>query len=140
MVALTGELVIWLFVIFIPLIVVLFAFRQNMSNNKLKRVFVGLLYGIGTYTSLMVGSYLHDSTDGFLQFLGFTIVSEGAMIYGALIGITGFFALVEILREKEVSGFIAGVTLAFSIFQVYFAVNCVETIPFMENIVKHVCG
>jgi len=138
MVTLTGELVIWLFVIFIPIIVVLFAFRENIPNKKLKGVFVGLLYGVGTYTGLMVGSHLHDSKTG-LWFLGFSSSTEGAMLYAALIGILAYVALIGILTKKEVSGFILGLTLAFSIFEVYFALRCVETIPFMENIVKHMC-
>lgn len=140
MVTLTGELVIWLFVIFIPIIVILFAFRQNIPNKKLKRVFEVLFYGIGIYTILMIGSYLRDSKDGLLQFLGFSSSAEGAMLYAALIGIVAFVALIDIITKKEMSGFILGITLAFSIFEVYFALRCVETIPFMENIVKHVCN
>src|SRR2546427_11351767 len=139
MVTLTGELVSPLLAIFIPLLLILFAFHKEIANKNMKKLFYGMFYGIGTYGSLMFASYSNNPKTDLGAFAHIFATLEGAMLYEALIGIVGTVALIGFLIKKEATGFIAGLVISFSIFEVYFAMRCVETIPFMENILKHVC-
>jgi len=137
MVTLTVELVSPLLVIFIPMVVLLFAFRSDIKN--VTKLYMGMIYGIGTYGSLMFASYSNNPKSDLGAFAHIFATLEGSMLYEALIGIVGTVALIGFLIKKEATGFIAGLVISFSIFEVYFAMRCVETIPFMENILKHVC-
>lgn len=138
MVTITLELVIWLFPIFIPLVILLFAFREDIEH--IKKFFYGMVYGIGTYGSLIFASYSNNPNTDLGAWAHFFATVEGTMIYAALIGIIGVIALSEFVFKKKTSGFIAGIVVSFSIFEVYFAMKCVETIPFMDSILKHQCG
>jgi len=137
MVTLTGELVSPLLVFFIPLMVLLFAFREEIK--QIKKFFYGMTYGIGTYGSLLLASYTNNAKTDLGAWAHFFATVEGSMIYVSLIGIIGTYALYEFLFKKETSGFIAGVVVSFTIFEVYFAMRCVETIPFMDDVLKHQC-
>ena len=137
MVTLTGELVSPLLVFFIPLMVLLFAFREEIK--QIRKFFYGMTYGIGTYGSLLLASYTNNPKTDLGAWAHFFATVEGSMIYVSLIGIIGTIALMEFLLKKQASGFIAGVVVSFTIFEVYFAMRCVETIPFMEDVLRHQC-
>jgi|SRR2546428_6316971 len=139
MVTLTGELVSPLLAIFIPLLLILFAFHKEIANKNMKKLFYGMFYGIGIYGSLMFASYSNNPKTYLEAYAHFMTTTEGATIYAIIVGIIGAIALIEFIAKKEATGFIAGLVLSFSIFEVYFAIRCVETIPLMESILKHVC-
>ena len=137
MAIITPASVAWLFPIFTPLMIVLFAFRNELGKKNVQKMFEGLSYGILIYGSLMLASYAHDPNNGLSFLTEYISTSTGATLYEALIGMIGAITLIEFIFRRVTSGFIVGIVVAFSIFEVYFAINCVETIPFMESILKH---
>ena len=139
MVNLTGELVSPLIVIFVPLIVLLFAFRKQIPYGRVDHLIIGMLGGIGIEISLMAASSVSQSqTLG--EFLAkLTAAFEGTVLYVFLVAIIGLVTLYPFFTKRRVHGVFSGIAASFTIFEVYFALRCYETIPFMETLGKHVC-
>jgi len=87
----------------------------------------------------MFASYSNNPKTYVEAYAHFISTTDGAMLYEALVVISAVIALSEFVIKKESSGFIVGIVVSFSIFEVYFAMRCIETIPFMDEILKHVC-
>lgn len=112
--------------------------KKGSQKASFSRLINGILSGIIVYSSLMYGTTLHQS-DAFLErFIKILALLDGAVLYVVMVALVGMVALYPFITKRDAS-FFAGVTISFSVFEVWFALRCTETIPFMENIGVHIC-
>jgi len=174
MVTATGSLLSPLIPFFISLIVLIYAFREDIEKNNQKdipqdvqkdirkntpkdvkrkilqlifgkivlptwqKLMLGVFTGIFIYSALIYGTSLYDSKTEIEVVTKIPALLDGAVLYVFLVAMVGMLALITAFTKRDTS-FLAGVTISFSIFEVYFALRCTETIPFMENLIKHSC-
>jgi len=139
MVTLTGELLSPLVVIFIPLIVLLFAFRKEIPYGNVIQLVIGIIAGIGIYVSLMYASTFPESKTWQEIIVKLSATLYPTFTYVYLVAIIGMVTLYPFFTKRKISGVFSGIAVSFAIFEVYFTLRCFETIPFMENFGKHIC-
>jgi len=103
-----------------------------------QKLMLGIFAGILIYSALIYGTSLYDSKTEIEVVTKIPALLDGAVLYVVLVAMVGMLALITAFTKRDTS-FLAGVTISFSIFEVYFALRCTETIPFMENLIKHSC-
>lgn len=114
-------------------------FRKNeVQRASIVRLIIGILTGVCIYGSLMYGTSLYDSKTDIEISTKIPALLDGAGLYVSLMALIGMVSLYPFFTKRDTS-FFAGLTLSFSIFGVYFALKCPETIPFMENLKFHLC-
>jgi len=140
MVELTGELLAPLVLLYVISFVILFAILKEIEYENTNKFLVGMLIGLGIYGLLMFGSTFPKSETELTFFASWGSAVYGGSIYGFLIFLIGWNAIRTIFTKKPIKpSWLAGVSISFVIFEIYFALRCVETIPFIENVVKPMC-
>ena len=140
MVELTGALLAPLVLLYVNSFVILYALFKKIEYENANKFLSGMLIGLGIYVLLMFGSTFPKSETESTSFASIASAIYGGSIYGFLIFFIGWNSITAIFTNKQFKpSWLAGISISFVIFEIYFALRCVETIPFMENVVRPMC-
>lgn len=118
----------------------IFAFLIHDKDHRKRYFLYGMLGALGLLTLLIFGSDAKDANSFLASLVKFGFILEGAMLYGAFLALILFASLKSLFGiENKGTYFMFGFGFAFTLFELGLALKCVETIPFVENIVKSTC-
>lgn len=140
MVELTGVILAPLIPLYIASFVILYAFLKRTKYENTNRFLGGMLIGLAIYMLLLVGSTFPKSETESTFYASLASAAYGGGFYGSLIFVIGWNSISAIFTKKYLKpSWTVGISASFVIFEIYFALRCVETIPFMENVVTPTC-
>lgn len=150
MVTVDPELLIPLHMFITIFFIVVFAFLKKFAIENKNWFMLGMFFGAMIYFMLVLGSTIKESNTLPEFLLKYIALGFGGTYYVAILIFSASISLMILLREdtkkrimnrfkgkeERLLYIITGMALIFSICGIYFALRCVETIPFFENFVS----
>lgn len=136
----TSEFLAPLLTIFIIFFVSLYGLLTKSDSMDKGKFLWGLIAGGVIYAGLVYGSTINESKTVSEIMTKFPSVLYGSVFYVTFVLIAGIAPIFLLFtRRRDVPIFLVGIVASFSIFEAYISLRCIETIPFLENLVKHPC-
>jgi len=129
--------------------IVIFSLLKEFSIDSRNWFLLGMLFGSLVYSMLVLGSTIMESSTVSEFWLKYVAIGFAATYYVAILLFSAVISLMILVKKesnfmmlifkskvKRIIYIITGMALIFAISNVYFALVCVETIPFIENFVS----